>query len=206
MNLLDLFLIILIGVSSIYGLFRGLIKEIVSLLAVVLGLVGASRLYESASPWLKNLGLGDQAAKILSFIILFLIIFIALVLTGKLLHAFIHAVFLGWLDRLAGIGFGFLRGIILSGILILILTITLSERAPILTQSRLAPPVMHISRVLLSLVPDNLQKRFMEQEKKLREFWDRKLKDQDLRSNPEKTVWIFEPGRDFFETMKGRSV
>ncbi|MBS3920622.1 MAG: CvpA family protein [Deltaproteobacteria bacterium] len=176
MNLLDLILIVLIAFSAIYGLFKGLIKEVISLLAVIIGLIGASRLYEGISPLLGNLGLGGQAAKILSFFILFIIISIVIVLIGKLIHKFVHAIFLGWLNRMAGIGFGLLRGIITSAIIIMILTITLSEKTPILSQSKLTPHIMSISKVLLSLVPEDLQKRFMEQEKKLREFWEKKFK------------------------------
>lgn len=176
MNLLDVILIVVIAFSSVYGLFKGLVKEVISLLAVVIGLIGASRFYEGASPLLKSLGLGEQAARILSFFILFIVIFIALILIGKLIHKLIHAIFLGWLNRLGGIGFGFIRGIIVSGIIIMILTIILSEKAPILSESKLAPHIMSISKVLVSLVPDDLQKRFMEREKKLREFWERKSK------------------------------
>ena len=181
MNLLDVILIVVIAFSSVYGLFKGLVKEVISLLAVIIGLIGASRFYEGASPLLKNLGLGEQAARILSFFVLFIVIFIALILIGKLIHKLIHAIFLGWLNRLGGIGFGFIRGIIVSGIIIMILTIILSEKAPILSESKLTPHIMSISKVLVSLVPDDLQKRFMEREKKLREFWERK-------SKPEKVV------------------
>jgi len=180
MNLLDGILIIIIAASSIYGLFKGLVKEVISLLAVIIGLIGASRLYEGISPLLGNIGLGEQAAKILSFFILFIIIFIAIVLIGKLIHKFVHAIFLGWINRLGGVGFGFLRGIVVSSIIIIILTITLSEKAPSLTQSKLTPHIMSISKVLLSLVPEDLQKRFMEQEKKLREFWEKKFKPQKM--------------------------
>jgi membrane protein required for colicin V production len=190
MNLLDWILIILIGISTVYGLFKGLVMEVISLLALIIGLVGASRLYDGASLLFKNLGIGEQVAKILSFAILFIIIFIALVLIGKLLHKFIHAIFLGWLNRLGGIGFGFLRGIIVSGIIILILAITLSEKAPILTESKLTPHVMDISKVLLSLVPEDLQRRFMEQEKKLREFWKGSSKPERLTFKAEKVAKI----------------
>jgi membrane protein required for colicin V production len=176
MNLLDWILVLLIAFSSIYGLFKGLIKEVISILAVIIGLVGASRFYDGASLLVKNLGLGEQAGRILSFIFLFIIISIAVVLIGKLLHQFVHAIFLGGLNRLGGIGFGFVRGIIISGIIILILTITLSEKAPILTESKLTPQIMKISMVLLSFVPEDLQGRFMVQEKKLRDFWERKFK------------------------------
>jgi len=170
MNLLDVILIVVIAFSSVYGLFRGLVKEVIFLLAVIIGLIGASRFYEGASPLLKDLGLSEQVAKILSFFILFIVTFIALILIGKLLHKLIHAIFLGWPNRLGGIGFGFIRGIIVSGIFIMILTIMLSEKAPILSESKLTPHIMSISKVLVSLVPDDLQKRFMEKEKKLRKL------------------------------------
>jgi membrane protein required for colicin V production len=176
MNLLDVILIVVIAFSSVYGLFKGLVKEVISILALIIGLIGASRFYEGASSLLKDLGLGEQAARILSFIILFIVIFVALILIGKLIHKFVHAIFLGWLNRLGGIGFGFIRGIIVSGIIIMILTIILSEKAPILSESKLAPHIMSISKVLVSLVPDDLQKRFMEREEKLREFWEKKSK------------------------------
>jgi membrane protein required for colicin V production len=176
MNLLDVILIVVIAFSSVYGLFKGLVKEVISILALIIGLIGASRFYEGASSLLKDLGLGEQAARILSFIILFMVIFIALILIGKLIHKLVHAIFLGWLNRLGGIGFGFIRGIIVSGIIIMILTIILSEKAPILSESKLTPHIMSISKVLVSLVPDDLQKRFMEREEKLREFWERKSK------------------------------
>ncbi len=182
MNLLDVIFVVIIGFSAIYGLFKGLVKEVVSLLAVIIGLVGASRLYGGVSPLLVNLGLGEQVGKILSFFILFVIISILIVLVGRLIHKLVHAIFLGWLNRLGGIGFGLLRGIITSAIIIMILTITLSEKAPILTQSKLTPHIMNISKVLVSLVPEDLKNRFMEQEKKLREFWEKKFKPQKTAS------------------------
>jgi membrane protein required for colicin V production len=87
---------------------------------------------------------------------------------------------MGWLNRLGGIGFGFIRGVIVSSIIIIVLTITLSEKAPILTQSKLTPHIMSISKIMLSLVPEDLQKRFMEQEKKLRDFWEQKFIPQKM--------------------------
>jgi len=170
MNLLDVILIVVVGFSSVYGLFKGMVKEVISLLAVIIGLIGASRFYEEASPLLKDFGLGEQVAKSLSFFILFILIFIAMILIGKLLHRLIHAIFLGWLNRLGGVGFGFIRGIVISGIIIVFLTLIFSEKAPILRKSKLTPHIMSISKVLLALVPDDLRKRFTEKGKKLREL------------------------------------
>ncbi len=74
--------------------------------------------------------------------------------------------------------FGILRGIITSAIIIMILTITLSDKALILTQSKVTPHIMIISKVLLPLAPEDIEKRFVEQEKQLREFWEKKFKPQ----------------------------
>lgn len=180
MNLLDWIFIIIIAISSIYGLFRGLIKEIISVSMVIIGLIGASRFHERLSPVIKGFGLSDQVSNILSFFILFIAIFIAVLLVGRMIHRFVQAIFLGWLNHLGGMGFGFLRGVIISSIIIIVLTITLSEKPPILSQSKLTPRIMNISKVLVSLVPENLKNRFMKQEKKLREFWEKKFESQKM--------------------------
>ena len=180
MNLLDEVLLIIIAASSIYGLFKGLIKEVISILAVIIGLMGGSRLYERLSPVLRDFGLNEQVSNILSFIVLFVVIFIAVTLVGRVIHRFVKAIFLGWLNRMGGMGFGLLRGIIISSIIIIVLTITLSEKTPILSQSKLTPHIMNISKLLISLLPEDVKNRFMEQEKKLREFWEKKFKPQKM--------------------------
>jgi membrane protein required for colicin V production len=180
MNLLDWIFIIIISVSSIYGLFKGLIREVILILAVMISLIATGRFYGKFSPLLIDFGLNDYVSNILSFFILFFIIFIVVILIGKLIHWFIQATFLGWINRLGGIGFGFIRGVIISSIIIIILTIALSEKNLILCQSKLTPYIMGISKVLLSLVPEDLKNRFMEQEKKLSEFWEKNSNSEQI--------------------------
>ena len=71
-------------------------------------------------------------------------------------------------------GFGFIKGVILSSIIIIVLTITLPEKTQILNHSKLSPHIMGISKVLVSFVPKDLKNRFMEKEKKMREFLKKK--------------------------------
>ena len=169
-NLLDGILIVVIATSSFYGLFKGLVKEVLSLLALIVGLIGAGRFYETASPLLAGLGFGTQAATILSFILLFTLIFIGVILIGRLLHQLVHAASLGWLNRLGGAAFGFLRGAIVTCVIVLILISVLSERAPLLTGSSMTPPILRMSGVLFSWLPDDLQRWILDKEKKLRQF------------------------------------
>jgi membrane protein required for colicin V production len=169
MNLLDWIFVVIIAVSSIYGIFKGLIKEVSSILAIIIGWIAANKFYVRLSPIFNVFGLNDQISNVFSFIILFLAIFIALILIGKLIHRLIHSISLGWLNRLGGMGFGFIKGVILSSIIIIVLTITLPEKTQILNHSKLSPHIMGISKVLVSFVPKDLKNRFVEKEKKMRE-------------------------------------
>ncbi len=180
MNVLDWILIAILGVSVLYGLYKGLVRQIVSILAILLGLIGASRGAKFVIPLLKDLGASQEIAGILSFVLLFIVLYLIIILLGNLIHRLMHTMFLGCANRLGGAVFGFIRGIIVSSIIIIILTLTVSETTPILTQSKVTPYIMTISRVLISLVPENLKHRFIDQEKKLRELWDKKYKPQEM--------------------------
>lgn len=95
------------------------------------------------------------------------------------MHKIVEAVDLGWLNRLGGVASGFIRGLIISSIIIIVLTMAVTERSSILVQSRLAPYVMEISKILLILVPEEISNRFFEKEKEFKDFWD-------LNTKPEK--------------------
>jgi membrane protein required for colicin V production len=177
MNALDWIFIVMIGASALYGLLKGLVREVVSIIAVLLGLAAASRGYRLAIPLFKDFGVSQELAGVLSFLLIFVVVYIVIILLGKLIQRLLHTRFLGCANRLGGAVFGFVRGVIISGIIVVLLTVTLSEKAAILMDSKLTPYVMTISRVLVSLAPEGVKDRFMEQEKKLREE-EKKLKPQ----------------------------
>ena len=52
MNVLDIVLIAPVCLGLVFGLFKGLIKELMSLAAIVLGIVGARWFEPQVSPWL----------------------------------------------------------------------------------------------------------------------------------------------------------
>ena len=54
-NFLDIVIIIIISAFSIYGLIRGFVKEIVSIISIVLGLYIALHWYEEAARYLAVL-------------------------------------------------------------------------------------------------------------------------------------------------------
>ena len=178
MSFLDWIFIIIIGASSIYGLLKGFIRAVVSIFAIVIGLILASRIYYEVNPFFKKFSLSDPVWQPLSFATFFGLIFIAITVIGRKIHKFVQTISLGSLNRVAGLGVGFAKGVIISSSIILILAVALSEKNPILQQSKLTPHIIHISEILISFAPDDLKRHFKEREEKLREFWGRKLTPQ----------------------------
>jgi hypothetical protein len=99
MNILDIIFLVLIAASVIYSLIKGLVTEIFSLLAIILGFFGASYGYSRAAEWLKGWVGHETLSTIIAFAFLFLLVAIAVSLLGRLLSRLIHKGGLGWADR-----------------------------------------------------------------------------------------------------------
>jgi len=171
MNTLDVIFLILIGVSVLYSLIRGLVREVFSLLAIILGFFGACYGYAGMANWLRRWIENETVASILAFVFLFILIAMAVSLSGKILSHLVKKVDLSWADRLGGAAFGFLKAIFLVAIILLMLTAFLPPKTRVLAESKIAPPVLTIARQLSLLVPEKLRTLYREKEKELKKYW-----------------------------------
>ncbi|MBI4496231.1 MAG: CvpA family protein [Deltaproteobacteria bacterium] len=171
MNSLDIAFLILIGVSTLYSLWRGLVREIFSLLAIILGFLGAGYGYSHPASWLRGWGLGPTAAQILGFAVLFLILALAISLLGRFLSGMMKRMDLSWADRLGGAAFGLLKGVLFVAVILLVLTAFLPVRSQVLAQSKISPGVLAVARGLSFLVPEGLGALYAGKEKELKRYW-----------------------------------
>ena len=171
MNSLDIIFLVLIGVSVVYSLVRGLAREIFSFLSLILGFLGASHGYSAMAGWLKRWVENPTLAQILGFALLFLLIALVVFLAGKALAALIKKMDLGWADRLGGAGFGFLKAILLIAIILLVLTAFLPSQSKILSESKVSPVALSMARFLSYAAPEKLRTLYREKETELREYW-----------------------------------
>lgn len=103
MNALDLYIAIPILLGFVIGLFRGLIKETISLLIIIAGILLSRLLAPGVSVKLIDwFNISPQAAQPLSFVIAFLIIALVLVIIGKILHKMIKMLSLGLINSILG--------------------------------------------------------------------------------------------------------
>ena len=119
MNSLDLFLFIPIAVGFVFGLFKGLIKELTSLAAIVLGIYGAKLLAPFVSGILMgSFDISSTTAKPIAYFLLFVSIAIVLLLGAKMLDKFFESISLGGLNKLMGGFFGALKYALILSVLL----------------------------------------------------------------------------------------
>jgi len=174
MNPLDILIIAVVGFCLIRGIFRGLIKELSSIIGVLTGFYGAYTYYPEVatllSKWISNSGF----LNIFSFMILFLGIFFIISILGVILKYLMNIAFLGWFDRICGAGFGFVKGVLIVSVLVMVFTAFLEKGAPVVKNSLLAPRVMVLSENMVKVVPESMKQQFLSKIEELKKVWNQR--------------------------------
>lgn len=122
MNYIDIILVIPIIWFAYQGFKRGLIIELASLLALILGIYAALYFSHYAANFLTNsLGMDTEYLPVISFILTFIVVVVLVHLVGKILEKLINLVALGFLNKTTGALFGILKAAVLLSIIILII-------------------------------------------------------------------------------------
>lgn len=117
MNYFDIIIGIVLIIALIKGLKNGLIIELSSLAALVLGVYGAIKFFASTQVWLSQYWHNDHI-HIAAFFITFVLIAISVHMLARLLDKMIKAVALSLVNRLLGAAFSLLKyGFVLSVLL-----------------------------------------------------------------------------------------
>lgn len=118
----DIIFLVILGFAAYRGFKKGLIVQIASLVALILGIYGTIKFSYITTAFLQGkLGWDSAYIHIISFIITFVLIVIGVHLVGKLVDKLAKAVALGIVVRIAGSVFNVLKfGLILS-ILLMVL-------------------------------------------------------------------------------------
>ena len=139
MNWADFTILGIIVVSVLIGVWRGFIREALSLvgwvLAVWVTLTYSERLEQWLRPQIENHALRMAVAVALLFILTMLLV----VLINHLLTTLVNKAMLSMPNRLPGLAFGILRGGLLVTVLVLLAGLTNVPREPWWRQSMLIP-------------------------------------------------------------------
>jgi membrane protein required for colicin V production len=173
MNLFDIIVIVILGYCLIRGIFRGLVKELSSIIGVFGGFYAAYTYYpllaKPLSKWIANAGY----LNILSFMIIFCGVFIIISILGIIINYLLKIVFLGWLDRVSGAMFGAMKGILIVSVLLIALTAFLPKGTPVIKDSLLSPYVTLVSEKMAKVISKDMKHDFSTKIATIKKAWEK---------------------------------
>jgi membrane protein required for colicin V production len=170
---LDFLCACIVLVSIGLAVTKGLVREIVSLVALIGGFILAVLYYHSLGSVLAEFCRTDSVANLIAFLIIFIGCILIGAIASFLINRFMKAASIKWIDRFLGGIFGLLRGWAIASILVVAL-IAFPVREHVISQSVLAPYLLAGARAAVWLVPQDLKEKFNEQYKKVLESWNQK--------------------------------
>ncbi len=162
---LDFVFLGIVLLSTGFALTKGLVREVVSLVALLSGLVLAVLYYPVTAAWFKDWVRTETLADLIGFMILFLGCLLVGAIISFLINRFVKAASLEWVDRLLGAVFGFLRGWAVASIIVVAL-VAFPVKENVLAHSVLAPYLLAGARAVVLVVPKDLKAKFYEEYKK----------------------------------------
>lgn len=167
-NWLDWALAAVIVISVLAAIQKGFVRELISLAALVVGLVVASLGYARASVWFEDLTKSHDIALGLGFLTLFLAVLLAGALISLVARKLIKTAGIQWFDRFLGGIFGLVRGALVGSVILLAL-IAFAIKPEAVRQSQLAPYITAGARVIALVLPASLKGQFSEGFQKFKE-------------------------------------
>lgn len=133
----DLVILGIIGLSVITGLMRGFFKELVALAAWIVAIWLAIAYTSLVAEWFKPYIHDNTLRSVVAFVaILFATVFLGALLNMSLGFVLRHSGLSG-ADRILGMGFGFIRGVVIVSLIIVVAGMSGVNVAPYRVQSQL---------------------------------------------------------------------
>jgi membrane protein required for colicin V production len=156
MNWADWIIVGILVISVLMGLWRGLVREAVSLI-VWIAAIAAAIMFGAQVAAMYGEWVSLPSARIaLGYATVFVLVLIVGGLIGWLISRIVQGTGLGGTDRILGIGFGLLRGGLVVAALVLVLGYTPMPRDPWWQQSQLIPRFEPAAVWLREQIPDTL--------------------------------------------------
>lgn len=145
--------------SLLFGLWRGVVGEIMALLAWALGIFAAIEFGELTGRTIFT-GLADPAVRTLAgCVVIFVGVLVAMAVVRMVVRRMVRALGLTASDRLLGMFFGLARGVLVTMVLVGLGGMTAAPTQPWWKEATLSPPLETAVLMARQWLPDDLAKR-----------------------------------------------
>lgn len=120
MNILDIIILICFIPALIQGLRKGFIAQVIAIISLILGIFLSFQFSEAVSGWLAQYIEGSgEVLQLVAFALILICVIAGLAALGKLLEGMLKIVMLGWVNKLLGVLFSFLKCALVLGLVIM---------------------------------------------------------------------------------------
>lgn len=158
MTSFDYLVLVIIGLSIVVSMMRGVVKELLA----IFGWVAAFYIAKTYSPLLAPLLPEEIPTEALKVLAAFLILLVCVLLISSFLSIAVSSVVrkvgLNWLNRFFGVVFGFARGLLIVCVLVFLAGLTSLPKKKMWTDAMLSSPLEMIVISALPWLPDSVTK------------------------------------------------
>ena len=159
MTWLDYAVIGVFAISLVVGAWRGLVREVVSILGWIIAFLAANLFAGPLGPSMPEAIASPELRVAAAYVAVFIVSLILTSLAGLILSKVVKAVGLGGIDRLLGALFGAARGVLILLAVALLAGLTSAPTQPYWRDSTSGPLLAQAAIALKPLLPQTLAER-----------------------------------------------
>jgi len=150
MAVLDIIILVVLGLCVLTGAIHGLIRQLGSIVGLFLGIWLACRFSSPLAGYMSSwINASEQVVKVIAFASILILSVLGMSLLGRMLENVFTSAAVGWLNRIGGVVFSLLAGVMFLGVVFLMLEYVDHNWFSIMddkvwSESKLAGPVIEI--------------------------------------------------------------
>lgn len=157
MTIFDYAVIAIVAFSALLSITRGLVFEIVSLLAWIIAFFVASRYSINVAPLLSDWVVDESIRTLVAFSLTFFLTLTVTMLASRLLSLLVKGIGLGLIDRMLGALFGIVRGAVIVLFLVIAAGFTPLPQQPFWQQAVLSKPLEILAADVIPWLPEKFR-------------------------------------------------
>jgi membrane protein required for colicin V production len=158
LTLVDFAVIALIGLSVLYAIWRGAVREVLSLVSWVAAFFVAKYFAPTVAVWFAPLSNYENVRIVAAWVTVFIVALIVISIVSILISGTLKSIGLGFTDRFLGALFGLARGLLIVTLLVVLGGLTSVPQTDAWQKAALRPTVESLGVFARSFLPESLAK------------------------------------------------
>jgi uncharacterized membrane protein required for colicin V production len=172
MNGLDYLAVALFAIGAIYGLQRGALRMVTSVVSLVAAVYFASLYYSKAGAFAETqMGSSHTVGAVIGYVAVFALIFTAVEMIGGAAIRLLQIAHMSTLDRLAGGLLGSAIAGVFAGLAVMLMAAVMPPDAPLLRNSQLVPMLLAYNEMLVGYIPGDARLAYERNRDDLMKYW-----------------------------------